>query len=70
MCILEFFRLKPKIYSFFGRQYWTKKKAKGVNRNFVATISHNEYKDVSLNIKCVRQSMNGIQSKDHRIGTY
>ena len=36
----------------------------------LVTISHNEYKDVSLNKKCLRHSMNRIQSKDHRIGTY
>ena len=41
-----------------------------MNRNVVTTISHNEYKDVLLNNKCIRNSMNRIQSKDHRIGTY
>ena len=46
------------------------KKAKGVNRNIDAIKSHNEYKDVLLNNKCIRHSMNRIQSKDHRIGTY
>ena len=46
------------------------KKAKGVKRNVVAKISNNEYKDVLLNKKCKRHSMNRIQSKDHRIGTY
>ena len=45
-------------------------KAKGMNRNIVATISHNEYKDVLLNKKCMRHSMDRIQSKDHKIGTY
>ena len=30
----------------------------------------NEYKYVLLNDKCLRHSMNRIQSKDHRIGTY
>ena len=44
------------------------KKAKGVNKN-VATISHNEYKDDLLNNKCIRHSMNRIQSKGCRIGT-
>ena len=34
------------------------KKAKGVNKDFVATISHNEYKDILLNNKCIRHSMN------------
>ena len=46
------------------------KKAKGVNKNVVATISHNEYKDVLLYNKCVRHSKNTIQSKNHRIGNY
>ena len=36
-----------------------------MNRNAAATISHNEYKDVLLNNKCLRHSMNKIQSKDH-----
>ena len=31
---------------------------------------HGEYKDVLLNKNCLRHSMNRIQSKDHRIGTY
>ena len=34
-----------------------------------ATISHNEYKDVLLNNKCIH-SMNRVQSKDQWIGTY
>ena len=41
-----------------------------MNKNVVATISHNEYKDVLLNNKCLRHSMNRMQSKNHRIGTY
>ena len=46
------------------------KNAKGVNRNVVATKYHNECKDVLLNNKCIRHTMNRTQSKDHRIGTY
>ena len=46
------------------------KKAKDVNRNVAAAIGHNEYKDVLLYKKCLRHSMNRIQSKDHRIETY
>ena len=41
------------------------KETKGMKRNVVATISHNEYKNILLNDKCVRHSMNRIQ--DHRI---
>ena len=47
----------------------TKKKSKGMNRNVVATISHNAYKDVLLNNRCIRHSMNRI-SKEQRIRTY
>ena len=46
------------------------KKVKGVNKNVVATISHNEYKGVLLNNKRMRHSMNRVQSKGHRIGTH
>ena len=66
----EFMRLKSKMYSYLVNDSSEHKKEKGVNRNVVATISHNEYKDVSLNKKCLRQSINRIQSKDHKIGTY
>ena len=41
-----------------------------MNRNVVPTISYNEYKDLLLMYKCIRHSMNRIQSKDHRIRTY
>ena len=41
-----------------------------MNKNVIATINHNEYKDVLLNNKCIRHSMNRIESKDYRIGTY
>ena len=41
-----------------------------MNKNVLATTSHNEHKDVLLNNKCLRHSMNRIQSKDHRIGSY
>ena len=67
--IKEFIRLKPKMYSLLVDNS-EHKKAKGVNRNIAATINHNECKDVLLKNKCIRQSMNRIQSKDHRIGAY
>ena len=41
-----------------------------MNKNIVEAISHNEYKDVLLNNKSLRHSMNRIQSKNHRILTY
>ena len=45
-------------------------KATGANKNVIVTISHGEYKHVSLNKKCSRHSMNRIESKDRRIETY
>ena len=46
------------------------KKVKVINKNAVATISHNEYKDVLLNKKCLRHSMYRIPVKHHKIGNY
>ena len=39
------------------------KKTKDLNRNVVEKLIHNKYKDVSSNNKCVRQSIDIIQSK-------
>ena len=69
IAIEEFVGLKPKIYSFLVDNNDEHKKTKGVNRDVVAKIRHNNYKDVLLNNKCLRHSMNRIQSNDHRIGT-
>ena len=41
-----------------------------MKRNVVATISHNEYKDVLLNKESLRHPRNRIQSKNHKIETY
>ena len=61
--IAQFARLKPKMYSYLVNDNSEHKKTKGVNRNVVAKLSHNEYKDVLLNKK-------RIQGKDHKIRTY
>ena len=68
--IEEHVGLKPKMYSYLVDDNSKHKKAKGVSRNIVATIRHNEYKDLLLNKKCFRHSINRIQSKDHKIRTY
>ena len=52
------------------KEFSDHKKAKDVDKNVAATISHKEYKDVLLNNKCLRHSMNRIQSKNRRIRTY
>ena len=68
--IKKFVGLKPKMFSFLVDASSEQKRAKCVNKNVVATISCNEYKDVSLSNRCLRHSMNRIQSKNHRVGTY
>ena len=67
VAIEEFFGLKPKIYSFLVDYNSDSKIEKCVNRNVVATTC---IEDVLLNNKCLRHSMNRIQSKDHIIETY
>ena len=43
------------------------KKQTCANRNVAVTISYNKDNDILLNKKWFRNSMNKIQSKDHRI---
>ena len=69
VAIEELVGLKPKMYSFLvdNKEH---ENAKGLNKNVVATISHNEYQDVLLNNECIRHSTNRIESTDHRTRTY
>ena len=69
VAIEEFIGLTRKIYSFLLDNI-EHKKAKGVNKNFAARISDNEYKYILLNKKCMRHSMNRIKSKEYKRGTY
>ena len=48
VAINKFVTLNPKMYSSLVDHSSKHKKANRVSRNFVATISHNEYKDVHL----------------------
>ena len=65
-----FVGLESKVYSFLVDDNSEHKKAKGMNWNVIAVITHIEYKDVLLNNKCLRHWINRIQSQNHRIGTY
>ena len=49
VAIEEFFGLKPEVYSYLLDEYMEPKKAKRVNRNAVATISHNDFETDLLN---------------------
>ena len=44
----EFDPLKPNMYSFLGDDNSEHKKVKGVNKDVVAAISHDKYKDALL----------------------
>ena len=70
VAIEKFVGLKTKMYLFLVDDNSEHKKANVVNKNIAARISHNKYKDVLSNNKCIRHTVNRIQSKDHRIGTY
>ena len=58
------------MYSFLADDSIEHKKAKCLNKNVIAKVSHNEYKYVLLNKKCLRHSINRIQSKNHETETY
>ena len=60
VAIEESVGLKPKMYSYLIDDNSEHKKAKSVNKNVVALISHNENEDVLLNKKCLRYSRNRI----------
>ena len=68
--IKEFVGLKPKMYVHFIDDSSGHKKAKGLNRNVVKTVSQNEYKNVLVSERYLRHSMNRIRSGDHKIVTY
>ena len=67
IAIEEFVGLKPKMYSYLVNDNREHNNANCVNKNVVATISHNECEDVLLNKKYLRHSLKRIQSKDHGI---
>ena len=52
-----------KMYCYFVDGNSKYKKAKDVNKNVVETTCHNEHKNILLNKKCLRHSMNRVQIK-------
>ena len=70
VAIEEFVGVASKMYSYFKDDNSEHKKTKGVNRKILATKSRNKYKDALLNKKCLRYSVNRIQSKDNKILPY
>ena len=55
--IKEFVGSKPDVFLLVDDNS-KHKKSKGVNKDIVVTISHNGYKDVLLNNKCLRHPIN------------
>ena len=70
LLLKNFLDYSQKMYSILVSDSSEFKKAKGVNKNVGAKINDNEYKNVLLNKKCLRHSMNRIQSKIHITETY
>ena len=69
--ISEFVGLKSKIYSLvIVNNEEINEKAKGVNKNVVKNMRHEEYIHVLFNKEVIRHKMKRVQSKLHRIGTY
>ena len=66
VAIEEFVGLEPKMFLILVSDSSEYKKAKGVNKNVVPKITHNEYKNNFLNKKKFKQSMNRIQSRNHK----
>ena len=62
VAIEEFVWLTAEMYSILVDNNSGHKKAKGVNGNVVVRSIHKEYKDSLLHNKCLRHSMNIIQS--------
>ena len=69
VAIKQILGLYQMIYFFLMDDSSENRKAKSVNKNVVVTISHNKSKDVWLNKKYLRHSMNIIKIKFHLIGT-
>ena len=57
VAIAEFVGLKTKMYSLLEDDNKKYKKTKGVNRYVVATIGHNKFRDILLNNKCIRHTI-------------
>ena len=51
VAVEEFVGLKLKMYLYLVDDNSEHEKAKGVNKNVIVTISHNEYKNILLNKK-------------------
>ena len=66
VAIKEFVRLKQKISSLLVEDSSECKKAKGMNKDVGARMSHNDYRDIWLHKKYLLHLMNRIQSKNHK----
>ena len=63
VAIEEFVGLNPKLHSVKVDDSSEHKKAKGVNKNVVARITHEKY-------QCLRHLTNRIQNKNHKKETF
>ena len=68
--ISKFVGLKSKMYSLIDVDNEKTKKPKGINKNVIKNIRHEEYIDALFNKKMIRHKMKRIQSTLYRTGTY
>ena len=54
------------LYSLLVDHSNKQKKAKGMDKDYFERINHNKYKDLLLNNKCLKHSMNRTQSKSRK----
>ena len=71
MPIVEFIGLRSKMYSYVKDNGNNEKNAKGIRKYVIKkNITHEIYKDCSLNGKQMLHSMRAIRSDHHQIGSY
>ena len=70
VAIKEFVGWKPQLYSYLVDENIEHLKAKDLNKNIAVTTSHEKWKYVFFNRKCLGLSMNRIQSENQRIETF
>ena len=66
VAIKAFVGLKPTVYSLLVDDSSEHKKEKGMNKNVVGTKCHNKCKNILLDKKCLRHSINRIQNSKNR----
>ena len=68
--IREFVGLRSKMNSYIKGNQSGGKTAKGIKKNVIKNIKHENYKDTLFNNKQIHHKMKTIRSKNHQLGSY